>query len=106
MSAPAAADLGGSADERIRSVSPDAAEDEAAPAAERLPADTDRPANFFVQQGPVEEPACDEATRADPERWRACIAELFDADRAVEALHEISLYRRSFPDEPPPAPAK
>ena len=106
MSAPAAAEPGVSADERIQPSAPGAAETTASPSAEGLRVDTDRHANFVVPQGPVEEPACDAATRADPELWRECIADLFGADRAVEALHEISLFRRTFPDEPPPVPAK
>lgn len=74
--------------------------------AERLRTDADRQADLYIHQGASEETACDEATRADPERWRTCITDLLDAGRAGEALVEIGLYRSAFPDEPLPMQAQ
>jgi hypothetical protein len=78
----------------------------ASASAERLRDDADRQADLYIEQGSGDAPACDETTRADPERWRACIMDLLETERAGEALVEIGLYRRAFPDEPPPVQAK
>ncbi len=111
MSAPAPAELRES--DAAADMEPEPPATAAAPAAgalgkaapdpaQRLRADADRQADLYIDRGTAGEPACDEATRADPERWRACIRDLLDAERAGEALVEIGLYRQAFPNEPPP----
>ncbi len=111
MSAPYAAELAES-DAQMAEPAPAAAADAAAlgltasGAAERMQADSDQPADLFILQGNNGEPACDEATRADVERWRDCIATLVKARRVEEARVEIGLFRKSHPDEPSPIPVK
>lgn len=114
MSAPAAAEFREYSSEPIESAVPatTGAPDAGAPgtatskSAERSRDDADRQADLYIEQGTAEKPACDETTRADPQRWRACIMDLLEAERTDEAIVEIGLYRRAHPDEPPPLPTK
>ena len=78
----------------------------ASASAERLRADADREADLYVRHGADEEPACDETTRAEPERWRNCIAELVETGRIDAARVETGLYLDAFPGEPAPVPVK
>lgn len=43
-------------------------------------------------------PACDDAARASPESWRACILDLEEAGRDDDARRERALLEETFPD--------
>lgn len=61
-----------------------------------------RESSYLSPAGSLDEAACDDATRADPERWRACIERLVLEDRGSDAALELLLYREAFPDAPVP----